>query len=158
MFYFGEIAAIVLCWLFYCEYHWKIERQVVRTCRRKYIEERCKTIADRLFYTPVCVKARLGTAYYINMFSVIILAVFTVFHLSLGWLEPLENPIRVITTILVILLGANAAVNSTASTETICADNDIFSKKTIRLLQVLSFGADFFLILVYLYFAWAFVG
>ena len=157
MFYLGELAALVLCWLFYCEYHWRIERKVVKTCRKKYIEERCKTIVDRLFFKPVCVKARLGTAYYINIATVSVLACFTLFHLTLGWMDSLENPIRIVTTILIVLLGANAAVNSAASTEMICADNDIFSTRVIRILQILSFMAVFFLILVYLYFAWAFV-
>ena len=158
MFYFGELAALVLCWLFYCEYHWRIERRVIKVCRKKYIEERCKTVADRIFFTPVCAKAKLGTAYYINKATVFTLAFFTVFHLLLGWMDSLETPIRIITTALVILLGANAAVNSVASTETVCANNDIFSKKLIRLFQILSFVSIFFLILVYLYFAWAYVG
>ena len=111
-----------------------------------------------MFYKPVCAKARLGTAYYINILTFLVLACFTLFHMLVGWMDSLENPIRIVTTILVVLLGANAAVNSAASTETICADNDIFSTRVIRLLQVLSFLSVFFLILVYLYFAWAYVG
>jgi hypothetical protein len=158
MFYFGELAALILCWFFYGELHWMVERRVVKVCRKKLVEERCKTLADRLFFTPVSVRARLGTLYYINKGAFCLLAFFTAFHLALGWIDPLETFIRVVTTLLVILLGANAVANAASSTETICVDNDILSAKTVRVLQLVSFFADCFLILAYLYFAWAFVG
>ena len=29
MFYLGEIAALLLCWLFYCEFYWMVERKVL---------------------------------------------------------------------------------------------------------------------------------
>ena len=158
MFYLGELAALVICWFFYCELHWMIERKVVKVCRKKIVEERCKTLADKLFFTPVSVRARLGTLYYINKGAFFLLSFLTLFHLLLGWMDSLENPIRVATTILLLLLGANAVVNAASSTETVCLDNDILSTRTIRLLQVVSFVSDCFLIFAYLYFAWAYVG
>ena len=77
MFYFGELAALILCWFFYGELHWMVERRVVKVCRKKLVEERCKTLADRLFFTPVSVRARLGTLYYINKGAFCLLAFFT---------------------------------------------------------------------------------
>ena len=88
MFYLGEIAALLLCWLFYCEFYWMIERKVLKVCSRQYLEKRCSKVADRLFFTPVSGKARLGTLYYLNRLIVYYLAVLSLVHILLGWAEP----------------------------------------------------------------------
>ncbi len=158
MFYFGEIAALTVCWLFYCEIYWIIERRVLRACSRQYINKRCKKFTDRLFFTPVSGKARLGIRYYINRLLVYVLTCFTAFHLLLGWNESLEGIIRALTTLLIISMGAVAVSKSSSATEYICANNNILSKRNIFLFKILSVVSELILIAVYLYFAWAYIG
>ncbi len=157
MFYFGEIAALTICWLFYCEIYWTIERRVIKACSRQRIDRQCKTLTDRLFFTPVSGKAKLGMRYYINRLLVYSLTFFTAFHLTLGWNEALQGLIRVVTTVFVIALGAVAVANSAAATEYICANSNISSKRNIFLFKTISIISEIILIAVYLYFAWVYI-
>ena len=77
MFYLGEIAALLICWLFYIEFYWMVERKVLKVCSRQYLRKRCSKPADRLFFTPVSGKAHLGTLYYLNRLLVYYLSIFT---------------------------------------------------------------------------------
>ena len=158
MFYFEEIAALLICWLFYCEFYWMIERKVLKTCSRQYVDKRCGTLAGRLFFTPVSGKAGLGSYYYINKFLVLGLSVFTAFHLLLGWIEEAQGFIRVLTTILIVVLGIVAVIHSSSATEQVCANANLSSRKIVLLLKIISVFSEIFLILVYLYFAWCYIG
>ncbi len=158
MFYIGEIAALLICWLFYCEFYWMLERKVLKACSRQLIDKRCVKFADRLFFTPVSGKARLGTLYYLNRLLVYFLAVLTLVHLLFGWADMLQGIIRSLTTCSVIVLGISALVNSSASAEYICANINVTAKRNILLFKTLSIVSVTVLILVYLYFAWAYFG
>ena len=158
MFYFGEIAALAICWLFYSEFHWMLQRRVRKVCSREFIKRNFKTIFDKIFFTPVSGKAKLGTLYYINILLFWLLLVMTLFHLALGWISSLSGFIRVITTILVLVLGLTGASCSAGSTEYVCINRNITSQKRILALQVVSFLSELTLMLAYLYFAWAFIG
>ena len=158
MFYFGEAAAIVICWLLYCEFFWMVQRKVRKVCSREYINKRCKTLFDRLFFTPVSGKAHLGLLYYANISAFALLCALTGFHLLLGWLDAFQGFIRVVTTVTAIILGAVAASSSAGSTEALCMNMNILSKKKILLLQIISFISEVLLILFYLYFAWVYIG
>ena len=157
MFYLGEIAALLICWIFYCEFYWMIERKVLKACSRQYVDKRCSKAADRLFFTQVSGKARLGTLYYINRLLVYCLSGLTLFHLLLGWAEPLQNIIRILTTLSVALLGIIALFNAPASAENICANINVSTKRNVFLLRLLSIASVIILILVYLYFAWFYI-
>ena len=158
MFYFGEIGALLVCWLFYCEFYWKIERKVLKVCSRQYLDKRCRSFADRLFFTPVSGKARLGILYYLNRSLVYYLTVLSVIHIVFGWEEILQGAIRVFTTLTVLGLGISAAVHSPASTENVCTNIGISSKRNILLLKILSLVSIILLIIVYLYFTWIYLG
>ena len=157
MFYLGEIAALLICWIFYCEFYWKVERKVLKTCSRQYIDKRCGTFADRLFFTPVSGKARLGILYYLNRTLIYALGMLTVVHLAFGWAENLQGIIRIFTTLFVTVLGVFAAFKSFKSTEYICANLSITSKRNILLLKIASLISVIILMLVYLYFAWVYL-
>lgn len=157
MFYLGELAALFICWLFYCEFYWMIERKVLRVCSRQLLEKRCRKAADRLFFTPVSGKARLGTLYYLNRLLVYYLAILTLVHILFGWAEVLQGIIRILTTLTVALLGLFALFNSSKSAGYICESVNITSKRIVLLFRVLSFLSAVILILVYLYFAWIFI-
>ena len=158
MFYLREIAALLLCWLFYCEFYWMVERRVLKACSRQLIDRRCKTIPDRLFFTPVSTKAKLGAVYYINKYAVLALVALTLFHLALGWIEYLELFIRILTTVFVVVSGTAAAVNSPSATETVCANFNISPKGVVWLMKAVSVISELFLMLAYLYFAWCYIG
>ena len=157
MFYLGEIAALLLCWLFYCEFYWMIERKVLKVCSRQYLEKRCSKVADRLFFTLVSGKARLGTLYYLNRLIVYYLAVLSLVHILLGWAEVLQGVIRIFTTITVLLLGLFAVFNSPKISEYICANINFTSKRSVFLFRILSVVSVAVLMLVYLYFAWVYL-
>ena len=157
MFYLGEIAALIICWLFYFEFYWTIERRVLKACSRQYIDKRCVKLSDRLFFTPVSGKARLGTLYYINRLLVFFLLALTLVHIVFGWAEPLQGFIRILTTVSVVFLGIIATVTSRASSEYICANINITSGRNIRLIRILSFVSVMILIVTYLYFAWVYL-
>ncbi|MBQ9902158.1 MAG: hypothetical protein IJM51_07210 [Clostridia bacterium] len=158
MFYIGEIAALLICWLFYCEFYWMIEQKVLKACSRQYIDKRCRSFADRLFFTPVSGKAKLGFLYYFNRILVYYLTVLTFLHIVLGWSETIQGFVRILTTLTVIGLGITAAAKSPSSTENICTNLGVSSKKNILLLKILSFASIILLMIVYLYFTWAYLG
>ena len=133
MYYIGEIAALLVCWLFYCEFYWTIERKVLKACSRQYIDKRCRTLADRLFFTPVSGKARLGILYYLNRLLVYYLTVLTMIHIVFGWAESLQGTVRILTTLTVLGLGISSAASSSASTEFICTNIGVSSKRNIFL-------------------------
>jgi hypothetical protein len=157
MFYLGELAALIICWLFYCEFYWMIERKVRRSCSREYLRKRLRQLPDRLFFTPVSGKAELGFLYYTNLTLFWTLAGVTVFHLLLGWIGVLQMMIRIVTTLLVLVTGAVGASCSAGSTEYVCINRSISDKTKILALQILSFVSELLLILIYLYFAWAYI-
>ena len=157
MFYLGEIAALIICWLFYFEFYWTIERRVLKACSRQYIDKRCVKLSDRLFFTPISGKARLGTLYYINRLLVFFLLALTLVHIVFGWAEPLQGFIRILTTVSVVFLGITATVTSRASSEYICANINVTSSKNILLFRLISGCSAVVLVLVYLYFAWIFL-
>ncbi len=157
MFYLGEIAALLVCWLFYCELYWTVQRRVRKACSREFLKKRLRTLFDRLFFTPVSGKANLGILYYINMLVFWLLSGMTVFHLLLGWVGFLQDLIRVVTTLLVLALGAVGASCSAGSTEYVCINRNITDKKQILALQIVSFVSELLLVLVYLYFAWVYI-
>ena len=157
MFYLGEIAALLICWLFYCEYYWMLERRVLKVCSRQFVEQKCVRAVDRLFFTPVSGKARLGTLYYFNRLLVHCLAALTFFHLAFGWAELTHGVIRMLTTFFVVSLGTFAAIQSPKSAEYICANINITSGRNIRLIRILSFVSVMILIVTYLYFAWVYL-
>lgn len=158
MYYIGEIAALLICWLFYCEFYWTIERKVLKACSRQYIDKRCKTFADRLFFSPVSGKARLGFLYYLNRLIVYYLAVLTLIHICLGWAEALQGTVRMLTTLTVLGLGISAAAHASSSTEHICTNMGVSSKRNIFLFKILSLFSIVILIIVYLYFTWVYLG
>jgi len=157
MFYLGEIAALLICWLFYCEFYWMIERKVLKVCSKQYIEKRCKSTADRLFFTPVSGKARLGTLYYFNRLLVYYLVILSLIHLLFGWSEMIQGTLRIFTTVTIISLGLFAVFNSSKSAEYICVNINVTSKRNILLFRILSIISVISLILVYLYFAWVYL-
>ena len=157
MFYLGEITALLICWHFNCEFYRMMERKVLKACSRQYIDKRCQKTTDRLFFTPVSGKAHLGTLYYLNRLLVYYLATLTTVHLLFGWAEITQNPIRILTTFTVVLLGLFALINSSKSAEYICANINVTSKRNILLFRILSCVSVMILILVYLYFAWAYL-
>ncbi len=157
MFYLGEIAALLICWIFYLEFYWMIERKVLKLCSRQYIDDRCSGFSDRLFFTPVSGKAKLGTLYYINRMIVYFLAVLTLVHLLFGWAEMMQIFIRILTTCSITVLGLCALYNSMSSSEYICANINVASKRNVILCWLLSSVSVIILILVYLYFAWVYI-
>lgn len=158
MFYWGEIAALVICWLFYCEFYWMLQRKVRKACSREFLRKNFKTIFDKIFFSPVSGRAKLGTGYYVNVLLFWLLACMTVFHLIFGWIGVLQGFIRVVTTIMVLVLGALGASCSAGSVEYICVNRNITDQKHVLALQIVSFASELFLMLAYLYFAWAFIG
>lgn len=158
MFYLREIAALAICWLFYCELYWMLERKVRKVCSREFIRKHFETIFDKIFFTPVSGKANLGTMYYVNVLLFWLLLGMTLFHLIFGWIGALQGFIRVVTTLLVLALGAIGASCSAGSVEYICINRNITDKSHVLALQIVSFVSELLLILVYLYFAWAFIG
>ena len=157
MFYLGEIAALLICWLFYIEFYWMVERKVLKVCSRQYLRKRCSKPADRLFFTPVSGKAHLGTLYYLNRLLVYYLSIFTLVHLLFGWAEILQGVIRTFTTITVLSLGLVAVLNSSKSAEYICANVNVTSKRIVLLFRILSSASVVIITLVYLYFAWIYI-
>ena len=157
MFYLGEIAALLICWLFYIEFYWMVERNVLKVCSRQYLRKRCSKPADRLFFTPVSGKAHLGTLYYLNRLLVYYLSIFTLVHLLFGWAEILQGVIRTFTTITVLSLGLVAVLNSSKSAEYICANVNVTSKRIVLLFRILSSVSVVIITLVYLYFAWIYI-
>ncbi len=157
MFYLGEIAALLICWLFYIEFYWMVERKVLKVCSRQYLRKRCSKPADRLFFTPVSGKAHLGTLYYLNRLLVYYLSIFTLVHLLFGWAEILQGVIRTFTTITVLSLGLVAVLNSSKSAEYICANVNVTSKRIVRIFRILSSVSVVIITLVYLYFAWIYI-
>ena len=157
MFYLGEIAALLICWLFYIESYWMVERKVLKVCSRQYLRKRCSKPADRLFFTPVSGKAHLGTLYYLNRLLVYYLSIFTLVHLLFGWAEILQGVIRTFTTITVLSLGLVAVLNSSKSAEYICANVNVTSKRIVLLFRILSSVSVVIITLVYLYFAWIYI-
>lgn len=157
MFYLGEIAALIICWLFYCEFYWMLQRKVRKACSREFIRKNFKTIFDRIFFTPVSGRAKLGTLYYINVLFFWLLLGMTLFHLILGWIDGIQGFIRVVTTVMVLVFGAIGASCSAGSVEYICINRNIAVKKHILALQIVSFVSELILILAYVYFAWAFI-
>jgi hypothetical protein len=157
MFYLGEIAALLICWLFYIEFYWMVERKVLKVCSRQYLRKRCSKPADRLFFTPVSGKAHLGTLYYLNRLLVYYLSIFTLVHLLFGWAEILQGVIRTFTTITVLSLGLVAVLNSSKSAEYICANVNVTSKRIVLLFRILSSVSVVIITLVYLYFAWIYI-
>lgn len=158
MFYFGEIAALAICWLFYCEFYWMLQRRVRNVCSREFIKRHFNTVFDKIFFTPVSGKAKLGTLYYVNVLLFWLLFGTTVFHLILGWIGLIRGLIRVVTTVLVLVLGGIGASCSAGNTEYICINRGISSKTHTLALQIISFVSEIILILVYVYFAWVFIG
>lgn len=157
MFYFGEIIAIAICWLFYCEFRWVLERKVRKVCSREYISKRCVTFFDKLFFTPVSGKVNFGILYYFNVVFFFVLAAISVFHIILGWIEPLHGVIKAFTTVVVLILGLIGASCSVGSSEDLCINKNVMSKKLIIVLQVAVFICELVVILMYLYVAWAFI-
>ena len=157
MFYFAQIAALAVCWLFYCELYWIVQRKVAKACSRESIRKRSKTLTDRLFFTPLSAKAHLGFLYYANLAVFTVLLLLTALHLLTGWIGFMQGFIRVMTTVMILLLGCVGASASGASTEYLCTNLDIVSRKKILALQVVSFLSEVILMLLYLYFAWAYV-
>ena len=157
MFYLGEIAALLICWLFYIEFYWMVERKVLKVCSRQYLRKRCSKPADRLFFTPVSGKAHLGTLYYLNRLLVYYLSIFTLVHLLFGWAEILQGVIRTFTTITVLSLGLVAVLNSSKCAEYICANVNVTSKRIVLLFRILSSVSVVIITLVYLYFAWIYI-
>lgn len=158
MFYLREIAALAICWLFYCELYWMLERKVRKVCSREFIRKHLQTLFDKIFFTPISGKANLGTMYYVNVLLFWLLLGVTLFHLMFGWIGALQGFIRVVTTLLVLVLGAIAASCSAGSVEYICINRSITNKSHVLALQIVSFVSELLLMLVYLYFAWAFIG
>ena len=157
MFYLAEFAALAVCWLFYCELYWMVQRKVVKACSREYIRKRSKTLADRLFFTQLSAKSHLGFLYYANVAAFTVLLMLTVLHLLTGWIGVMQGFIRVLTTLTVLVLGCVAISGSAASTEYLCTNLDIVSRKKILALQTVSFLSEAILMLLYLYFAWSYV-
>lgn len=158
MFYWGELAALIICWLFYWEFYWMLQRKVRKACSRELIRKRLRKLSDRLFFTPVSGKAELGFLYYTNLSFFWALFGITGFHLLLGWIGFLQMFLRIVTTLLMLVLGAVGASCSAGSTEYVCINRNISDKKAILTLQIVSFLSELILILVYLYFAWVFIG
>ena len=158
MFYIGELAALLICWLFYCEFYWTIEQKVLKACSRQLIDKRCKSLTDRLFFSPVSGKARLGFLYYFNRLLVYYLTILTLVHIVFGWAEHLQGTVRILTTFTLLGLGITAAVKSPSSTDYICTNIGVSSKRNIFLFKILSFVSIILLIIVYLYITWVYMG
>lgn len=157
MFYFGEIIAIAICWLFYCEFRWVIERKVRKICSREYISKRCVTFFDKLFFTPLSGKVNLGILYYFNVAFFFALCILTVFHLLLGWIGALHGFIKILTTIIILICGPVGASCSAGSSEELCVNKNVSSKRFIIAIQAAVFGSELIVIFMYLYVAWVFI-
>lgn len=157
MFYFGEIIAIIICWLFYCEFRWVLERKVHRVCSRDYISKRCVTFFDKLFFTPISGKVNLGVFYYLNVAFFFLLVAVSIFHILLGWISSLHGFINVLTTVMVLILGLIGAACSAGSTEELCINKNIVSKKLTIVIQIGVFISELIVIFMYLYATWVFI-
>lgn len=156
-FYFGEIAALAVCWLFYCEFRWVLERKMHKVCSNEFISKRCVTFSDRLFFTPVSGKVNFGLLYYLNIVMFFAVLILSIFHLVLGWAGWLQSFIRIVTTVFVIVLGFTGAACSAGSSDEICAEINIVDKKHIRMIQVGVFASEIIVVLMYLYLAWVYI-
>ena len=129
MFYLAEFAALAVCWLFYCELYWMVQRKVSKACSREYIRKRTKTLADRLFFTQLSAKSHLGFLYYANVAAFTVLVMLTALHLLTGWIGVMQGFIRVLTTLTVLLLGCVAISGSSASMEYLCTNLECAMRK-----------------------------
>lgn len=158
MFYFAELAALAVCWLFYLEFYWMIQRKVRKACSREFIRKHLRTLPDRLFFKPVSTRANLGFLYYVNAVMFGVLTGMTVFHLLFGWLSPLRLLLRALTTVVLLITGGVGAACSAGSTEYLCVNRNITDRRFVLLIQVVSFLSELVLIFAYLYFAWCYIG
>ena len=158
MFYFGELTALLICWLFYCEFYWALERQVLKACSRQYIDKRCRSFSDRLFFTPVSGKAKLGILYYLNRILVYYLSLLTAIHLLFGWSDAVQGVVRTFTAFTVTGLGILAITRTLSGTESLCADMHVTSKRIILILKILSLLSIVILVIAYHYFTWIYIG
>ena len=156
MFYLTEFAALAVCWCFFAELHWFAARKVYRAGSAEYLRRKLRTVSDRMFFAPVRNKAQLGYLYYFHLISFWVLAGLTCFHTVLGWAVFLRGTIRILTTAAVLVFGAIGASCSADSTEYVCLNRGLKSKRGILALQILSFVSELLLIVVYLYFAWVY--
>lgn len=156
-FYFGELAALAVCWMFYCEFRWVLERKMRKVCSNEFISKRCITFSDKLFFTPVSGKVNFGLLYYFNISFFFITLILSFFHVTFGWIGGLQNIIKIITTVVVLVLGFTGAACSAGSSDEICADQNIVNPKHIRIIQILVFTSEIIVILFYLYLTWVFI-
>ena len=156
-FYFGEIAALAVCWLFYFEFRWVLERRVRKVCSNEFISKRCVTFSDKLFFTPVSGKVNFGLLYYLNIAMFFVVLILSVFHILLGWIGGLQPFIQIITTIFMVILGCTGAACSAGSSDEICAERNIVDKRHVRIIQVGVFVSEIVVVLMYLYLAWVYI-
>ncbi len=156
-FYFGEIVALAVCWLFYCEFRWVLERKMRKACSNDYISKRCVTFSDKLFFTPVSGKVNFGLLYYLNIAIFFVVFLLSIFHILFGWIGSLQSFIKIVTTLFVVILGLIGAACSAGSSDEICADINVVDKNRIRLIQIGVFVSEIIVVLAYLYLAWVFI-
>lgn len=156
-FYFGELVALAVCWMFYCEFRWVLERKMHKVCSNEFISKRCITFSDKLFFTPVSGKVNFGLLYYLNIIFFFIILMLSCFHVVFGWIGGLQHIIKVVTTAAVLVLGFIGAASSAGSSDEICSDQNIVDPKHIRIIQILVFVSEVIVILSYLYLTWVFI-
>lgn len=156
-FYFGEIAALAVCWLFYCEFRWVLERKVRKVCSNEFISKRCITFTDKLFFTPVSGKVNFGLLYYLNIVMFFAVLLLSALHILLGWADGIQPFIQLVTSVFMVILGLTGAACSAGSSDEMCADRNIVDKKHVRIIQVGVFASEIIVVLMYLYLAWVFI-
>ena len=157
MFYFAELAALAVCWLFYTELYWFVRQKASDACGRNDLNRHLIKWQDHLFFSPVSARAHLGLWYYVNIISVSALTVLTGIHLLLGWWEPWQGFIRTVTTLLAVALGVIAVSVSSPGVEKLCAGLRIRRKRTVRRYKIALVLSEVLAVLLYLYFAWAYI-
>lgn len=156
-FYFGEIIALILCWLFYFEFRWVLERRMHKVCSNDFISKRCVTFSDKLFFTPVSGKVNFGALYYVNFVIFFMLLILSVFHLLFGWIEPVSGLVKLFTTLLMVFLGVIAVCSSAGGTDEICGELNITDKKNVNILKTVFMISELLVVLTYLYLAWVYI-
>ncbi len=103
---FGFYSLLVM-WIYYIlEFRWLIKKKVDAVCSKTYIRKNCKGFKNKLFYTPVRERCKLGNVYYLNKYVFITLVIATIAH-SIGGNSPnlvplLKIALTVLYTIIIV--------------------------------------------------------
>ena len=63
-YYYAGFYFLLIMWLYYIlDFRWLIRSKVYAGCSKTYIRKNCRGFLNKLFYTPVKDRCRLGRAY-----------------------------------------------------------------------------------------------